>query len=55
MTKHMEIVAVCQEMGWTYYEYMSQPTWFLDLLREKLIIDSEKTKREIQKAKSFKK
>jgi len=49
MTPEMEIVAVCQEMGWTYYEYMEQPNWFLELVRMKLQMDSEKIKKEIQK------
>ena len=29
----MEVVSICQEIGWTYYEYMSQPNWFLELLK----------------------
>ncbi len=45
----MAIVAVCQEMGWTYFEYMAQPSWFLDIVLDKLIEDSEKIKKEIVK------
>ena len=37
----MQIVAICEEMGWTYEEYMAQPVWFIDLLKDKLQIDSE--------------
>lgn len=47
----MEAVAICQEMGWTYYEYMSQPSWFLDMLRNKLQMDSERIKKEAEKLK----
>lgn len=35
----MLMVAICQEFHWTYDEYMRQPSWFLTLVREKLIRD----------------
>jgi len=40
----MQIVFLCQEMGWTYLEYMKQPVWFIDLLKDKLQIDSDNVK-----------
>lgn len=46
----MEIVIVCQEMGWTYWEYMNQPSWFLDLVMKKLQIDNEKQIDAMEKA-----
>ncbi|MHA1347411.1 MAG: hypothetical protein ACTSO3_13510 [Candidatus Heimdallarchaeaceae archaeon] len=51
MTPDMEIVAICQEMKWTYWDYMEQPNWFLDLVSQKLQIDSEKIRKEIDKTK----
>lgn len=24
------MIDVCVEMKWTYYEYLAQPTWFVD-------------------------
>jgi hypothetical protein len=31
----MQLIAVlCKEMGWTYEEYLSQPTWFVAMLFE---------------------
>ena len=24
------MTVICIEMGWDYYTYMSQPTWFID-------------------------
>lgn len=45
----MEIVAICQEMGWDYYQYIEQPNWFLDMVRIKLRTDSERMKREMDK------
>ena len=37
----MEVI-ICQKMGWDYYTYIHQPTWFLELIRIKLKIDNEK-------------
>jgi len=37
----MQTVSICQEMGWTYQEYMAQPVWFINLLKDKLQIDSD--------------
>ena len=45
----MKVVSICQEMGWTYNEYMNQPQWFLDLLEDKLKIDSDNAKKELKK------
>lgn len=41
MNDTMLMVHICQEFGWTYEEYNSQPTWFLTLIREKLKIDQK--------------
>lgn len=48
MDGQMQIVAVCQEFGWTYDEYMSQPAWFLTLIREKLIRDAKAQERDLK-------
>ena len=45
----MQIVSICQETGWTYQEYMNQPKWFIDLLKDKLQIDSDNIKKQITK------
>ncbi len=37
----MFIAVTCQEYGWTYQEYMSQPIWFIELVRQKMVIDSK--------------
>jgi len=47
----MGIVSVCQEMGWTYLEYMSQPSWFLELLMDKMQIDIKRVNQEITRQK----
>jgi len=46
----MKIVSVCQEMNWTYWDYMNQPSWFLDILENKLRVDYKKYIRSLQKA-----
>jgi len=43
------MVTICQEMNWTYYEYMSQPVWFLDMLCDKLSMDNERSRKESEK------
>ena len=45
----MSVVVVCQEMGWTYLEYVEQPSWFLSMVMDKLQIDSRKAKQEIDR------
>lgn len=41
MNGPMQMIAICQEFGWTYEEYQSQPDWFLRLIREKMIRDNK--------------
>lgn len=41
----MVIVALCERMGWDFYTYMAQPTWFIAGLIEKLKIDAQKADR----------
>jgi len=40
-----------ERFGWTYDEYRGQPQFILDLIHEKLRIDGEKSKIEVDKAK----
>ena len=47
----MQVVSICQEMGWTYQEYMNQPKWFIDLLKDKWQIDNDNMKKQINKTK----
>jgi hypothetical protein len=30
----------CTAVGWTYEQYLRQPTWFVDLLKMKLVEDA---------------
>lgn len=41
----MVTVSICQEMGWTYEEYMSQPKWFLNSLMDKMEVDAQEAKK----------
>jgi len=43
------MLSICQETGWTYQEYMAQPKWFIDSLKDKLQIDSKNMKKELNK------
>jgi len=51
MTSEMEIVSICQDTGWTYFEYIDQPEWFLELLRVKLQMDNNRRKKEFMRSK----
>jgi len=46
----MLIVVICQEYGWTYEQYMSQPFWFIRLVQEKMSRDSKERNRANKKA-----
>lgn len=37
-------VVICETFGWTYNEYMDTPQDFIDLIKEKMKIDSQKMK-----------
>lgn len=39
-------VQICQDFGWTYEEYLSQPVHFLAMIREKMRIDGKRQERE---------
>lgn len=49
MDGNMQMVALCQEFGWTYQEYVTQPAWFLYLIREKMVRDVKAQELEAQK------
>lgn len=38
----MIVAVICEQMGWTYEEYMNNPLWFTELLVRKLEIDAKK-------------
>lgn len=35
-TKPMQAIAIMQEFGWTYEEYLNTPKYILDLIPEKM-------------------
>ena len=47
----MEEVSICESMNWSYDEYLSQPGWFIELLKAKKTIDSDNAKKQIDKIK----
>ena len=36
-------------MRWTFDDFISQPEWFIELLKRKLIIDADKIKKQSTK------
>lgn len=38
----MLMASICQEFGWTYDEYLDQPDFFLQAVREKMLKDRKR-------------
>lgn len=38
----MFMLVLCEKTGWTYDQYLDQPTWFIDALRQKMAIDNKR-------------
>jgi hypothetical protein len=38
----MMMVIICEKFGWTYYEYLQQPQYFIELIIEKLKVDEQR-------------
>lgn len=49
MDNLMLAVEICKEFGWTYDEYMSQPNFFLTIIREKMVRDQKAQELELRK------
>lgn len=47
----MLMVVICEMYGWTYQEYQDQPTFFLQLIKEKLLRDNKEKEMELRKTK----
>lgn len=42
LDENMFVVEICQFFGWTFQEYYEQPTFFIELIKEKYRIDGKK-------------
>ena len=42
MDRPMQMVAIMQEFGWTYEEYMNTPSWIITLITEKMRRDRKR-------------
>lgn len=51
LDRHMFIVAVCEQFGWTYEQYWDQPVHFLELIRGKLECDNKEKAMALRKSK----
>ena len=38
----MIVVAICEAFGWTYNQYLDQPVFFIELIKDKMRVDGEK-------------
>ncbi len=46
---------MCAQMKWTYQQYISQPTWFIELMKHKNSLYADYERIEAEKAKRKKK
>ena len=46
---------ICERYKWTHSQYKSNPSWFLELLRVKMITEGEYDKAQKERAKSAEK
>jgi hypothetical protein len=51
MDESMQMVAICQDFGWTYEEYIAQPAYFIQLIKQKMIIDAKERELEAKRHK----
>ena len=47
----MQIVVICETFGWTYDDYLNQPVFFIELIKEKMKIDAQRSLNESKKNK----
>lgn len=47
----MQQVEICERYGWTYEQYLEQPSFFLAAIREKMKIDAKRQALEMRKMK----
>lgn len=45
------MVVICEMYGWTYEEYQNQPTFFLQLIKEKMLRDNKEKEMQQRKIK----
>ena len=48
----MAIVSICQEMKWTYQDFIEQPDWFISLIMIKFDMDSIRMKESLRMSNS---
>lgn len=41
----MIVVAICETFGWTYDQYLDQPTHFIDLIKDKMSVDAQRAEK----------
>lgn len=51
LDKQMQMVVICETFGWTYQQFLQQPTYFIDLILGKMKIDAHNAQEESRKIK----
>ena len=45
-SEEMQAILVCEKMGWTWYEYQEQPSFFIRMIIEKMVGESLAVKKQ---------
>ena len=45
------IAEICEKFGWTLEQYLNQPNWFLDIIKEKMRVEGEYQRKQEKDAK----
>lgn len=45
----MQMVVICENFGWTYEKYLEQPLFFLELIKGRFKIDSQRQENQSKK------
>lgn len=49
MDRLMLMATICERFGWTYEEFMNQPVFFIELIREKMVRDNKEQELQAKK------
>lgn len=49
LDRDMQAVVICEAFGWTFQEYLDQPEFFVELIREKMKIDAQRAEKQSKK------
>lgn len=46
------MIVICREMGWDYFTYVRQPSFFLGAIKDHMVRENKEMKKQLAKNKS---